>query len=47
MSSPSPVCPPPLSRTTIETFVNPLVVSRTSGSSSQRSTTTGNEATRA
>jgi hypothetical protein len=47
MSSPSPLWPPPVSRTTIETLVNPLVVSRTSGSSSQRSITTGSPATRA
>ena len=31
MSSPSPTWPPPISRTTIETFVNPPEVSRTSG----------------
>jgi hypothetical protein len=38
--------PPPLSRTTIETLVNPLVVSRTSGSSSQRSIVSGGRAIR-
>jgi len=45
MSSPSPTCEPPLSRTTIEILVNPPEVSRTSGRSSQRSTTSGSPAT--
>src|SRR5215210_3603506 len=46
MSSPSPSWPSPVSRTTIETFVNPLEVSRAIGSSSQCSIRTGNSATR-
>jgi hypothetical protein len=45
MSSPSPACEPPVSRTTIETLVNPPEVSRTSGRSSQRSMTSGSPAT--
>ena len=46
MSSPCPSWPFPVSRTTIETLVNPLEVSRVNGSSSHRSIRTGNSATR-
>src|SRR5579859_7737532 len=46
MSSPCPSWPFPVSRTTVESLVNPLEVSRASGSSSQRSIRTGNPATR-
>src|SRR5215216_6819161 len=46
MSSPSPSWPSPVSRTTIEILVNPLEVSRASGSSSQRSIRRGSSATR-
>src|SRR5215211_4675046 len=46
MSSPCPSWPFPVSRTTIETLVNPLEVSRANGSSSQCSIQRGNSATR-
>jgi hypothetical protein len=46
MSSPCPSWPSPVSRTTIETLVNPLEVSRTNGRSSQCSIRTGSSATR-
>src|SRR5947207_12716375 len=46
MSSPCPSWPSPVSRTTIESLVNPPEVSRVNGSSSQRSIRRGNSATR-
>src|SRR3954447_2883283 len=46
MSSPCPSWPFPISRTTVEILVNPLVVSRANGSSSHRSIHTGSSATR-
>src|SRR5215217_4194169 len=46
MSSPCPSWPFPVNRTTIETLVNPLDVSRANGNSSQRSIRRGSSATR-